>query len=87
MGRRLLYFGGSQCPPCKHFWQTIIKPQVADVHPDKVDFVVDKYDVAMKYKIRYTPTLILLQDGEEVKRFVGGSESIVGEILDFLESE
>jgi thiol-disulfide isomerase/thioredoxin len=85
--RTLLYFGGSTCPPCKHFWKTIIKPQIADVYPNQVDFVVDDYNTAMRYHIKYTPTLILLdEDGNEVKRYVGCSEAMVGEIIDFLEN-
>lgn len=87
MMRKLLYFSGSTCPPCKYFWRSIIKPQVADLYPEQVDHVVDRYDVAKRFNIRQTPTLILLEDDEEVQRFVGCSESYVEEILDFLEGK
>ena len=85
--RRLLYFGASNCPPCRFFWQNYVKPRIADVYTEQVDFVVDSYGVAKRYNITKTPTMVLLEDEKEVRRFIGCSERYIDEIISFLENE
>lgn len=85
--RSLLYFSSSSCPPCKYYWATYIKPRVADVFGDKVRYVVDDFNVAKKYHIKETPTMILFDDDKEVERYKGCSIVVVSRIVDFLERD
>jgi len=72
MQRELLKFQADWCSPCK---------QLSSVMKD-VDFgipinIIDvDHDTAMatKYQIRGVPTLILLEDGKEVKRMSGAKK-------------
>lgn len=72
-GVTLVDFWATWCMPCK-----MMVPALNDVAEElngkakvaKVD--VDQHQLlAAKYNVRSIPTLILLRDGKEVKRFVG----------------
>jgi thioredoxin 1 len=59
---RLIYFYSQNCPPCKQM--TPIIDELATQHEmiKKVDVSANP-DAARQYKIRATPTLILVKDG------------------------
>ncbi|MEJ2621895.1 MAG: thioredoxin family protein [Candidatus Thiodiazotropha sp.] len=59
---RLIYFHSQNCPPCKQM--TPIIDELATQHEPitKID-VSSNPDAARQYKIRATPTLILVKDG------------------------
>lgn len=72
-GVTLVDFWATWCMPCK-----MMVPALNDVAEElngkakvaKVD-VDQNQELAAKYKVRSIPTLVLLKDGKEVKRFVG----------------
>ncbi len=72
-GVTLVDFWATWCMPCK-----MMVPALNDVAEElngkakvaKVD-VDQNQELAAKYKVRSIPTLVLLKDGKEIKRFVG----------------
>ncbi len=73
-GLYALKFGATWCGPCKILEPNLKKmeaefPSINIKHID-----VDEYPkLAKEYKIRSVPTVILLKDGQEVKRVSGAS--------------
>lgn len=69
MARELLKFQADWCSPCKQL-SLIMKNEDFGMPVTLIDI---DYDTAMttKYQIRGVPTLILLEDGKEVKRMSG----------------
>lgn len=73
MERKLIKFYADWCGPCK-----LMKP-VADKIAEEnnlklIEINVDEQqNVAAKYGVRSIPTLVLLQDGEEIARMTGAS--------------
>lgn len=66
---KYLYFSAKWCGPCRMLGP--IMEQVSQQIPvQKVD-VDSEYELASQYGIRNIPTVVLLQNGQEVKRFVG----------------
>ena len=66
---KYLYFSASWCGPC----QTLkpVMEQVSKTIPvTKIDVDTDAQTVS-DYGIRSVPTVILVKDGREVKRFTG----------------
>ena len=66
---KYLYFSASWCQPC----QTLkpIMEQVSKTIPvTKIDVDTDAQTVS-DYGVRSVPTVILVKDGREVKRFTG----------------
>ena len=65
----LLFSNSKNCIPCKS-----LKTYLATNHPDfqytEVD-VFEDMDKAMEYKVRSSPTIILLKDGVVVDTVVG----------------
>ena len=69
MAKELLKFQADWCSPCKQL--SLIMKNVDFGMP--VTLIDIDYDTAMttKYQIRGVPTLIVLEDGKEVKRMSG----------------
>ena len=69
MAKELLKFQADWCSPCK---QLSVIMKNADLGMPVTLIDID-YDTAMttKYQIRGVPTLIVLEDGKEVKRMSG----------------
>lgn len=73
--KKLLYFGAEWCSACEK-----LQPIVAQEAPQKgyeVEFLdMDEDDGAFfadEYHVRGLPTIIILEDGKEVKRAVGNT--------------
>lgn len=66
---KYLYFFGTWCGPCR-----MLGPIMNDVSQQipvqKVD-VDSEFELASQYNVRNVPTVVLLDNGQEVKRFVG----------------
>ena len=67
-------FSASWCQPCKVLAPIFneVKSAVGGVSFQDVD-VDQSSDLAIQYKVRGVPTIIIEKDGQEVKRIVGMS--------------
>jgi thioredoxin-like negative regulator of GroEL len=64
------YFTASWCGPCKAF-KPIIKELIEEGQPIEI-LDIDEYpDLAIYFKILSVPTTIILDDDQEIERFVG----------------
>ena len=70
-GIKVLKFSATWCGPCKALTEALTG---VDIGVEIVEIDVDKnQNLAQQYNIRGVPTLILAQDGKEVKRIVGAA--------------
>ena len=67
--KKLLRFTASWCGPCKILAASIERADL-DIPIDVID-IDENTELANQYKIRSVPVLVLLKNGEEVKRSVG----------------
>lgn len=67
-------FSASWCGPCKVLAPIFneVKSEVREVVYQDVD-VDQNSDLAIQYKVRGVPTIVIEKDGQEVKRIVGMS--------------
>jgi thioredoxin 1 len=68
--KELLKFSASWCGPCKSLTNNLKNVDLGDVKLIDID-VDEEFEKAAKYNIRGVPTLVLLEDGIEVKRTSG----------------
>jgi thioredoxin 1 len=68
--KQLIKFSASWCQPCKSLASNMKNVDFGEVEVKEVD-IDDNFDEAKKYNIRGVPTLVLLEDGVEVKRTSG----------------
>jgi thioredoxin 1 len=68
-GKVLAVFSASWCSPCKVL-ASIIENNPLAIPLVEIDIDED-YELAAKYKVRGVPTLIVVENGEEIKRKVG----------------
>jgi len=71
-GISLVKFSATWCGPCKMMASTIqkVEPEFPTVKFHDID-VDDFANLAVNYKIRSVPTVIVFKDGEEITRLVG----------------
>ena len=67
--KELIKFHATWCGPCKSL-SNIMKTIDVGMPVTECD-IDDNMDQAAKYAVRGVPTVVLLEDGKEVKRFVG----------------
>jgi thioredoxin 1 len=67
-------FSAAWCGPCKVLTPIFdqVKSEVSDVSFQEVD-VDTNSSLAIQYKVRGVPTIVIEKDGQEVKRIVGGT--------------
>jgi len=80
--KQILYFTASWCGPCR-ILGPIMESIKGQVSYSKLDVDVEQ-DLAVKYKVRSVPTLVLVENGVEKNRLVGVHQS--PEILKFYNS-
>ena len=68
--KQLLKFSASWCGPCKSLSANFKHVDLGEVELKEID-IDENMDMAKEYNIRGVPTLILLEDGTEVKRTSG----------------
>jgi len=66
---KYLYFSAAWCNPCKRLGP-IMNEVSQQIPVQKVD-VDSEFELASQYNVRNVPTVVLLDNGQEVKRFVG----------------
>ena len=80
--KQILYFTASWCGPCRQLGP-IMESLNGQINYRKLD-VDNEQDLAVKYKVRSVPTLVLVENGVEKNRMVGVQQS--PEILRFYNS-
>ncbi len=80
--KQILYFTASWCSPCRMLGP-IMESVKGQVNFSKLDVDVEQ-DLAVKYKVRSVPTLVLVENGVEKNRLVGVHQA--PEILNFYNS-
>ena len=75
--RKILYFTAAWCAPCKAL-SPVMDSLQGQINFDKID-VDSNTDLSAQYGVRGVPSLVLLENGEEVSRLVGvqSKESIL----------
>lgn len=69
--KQILYFTAGWCPSCQNM--TPIVEQLKRTHSIPVQKIDIDYDGTFvpKYNVKSVPTTIVLENGEEIKRYVG----------------
>jgi thioredoxin 1 len=80
--KQILYFTASWCGPCRTLGP-IMESLKGQVNYRKLD-IDSEQDLAIQYKVRSVPTLVLVENGVEKNRMVGVHQS--PEILRFYNS-
>ena len=67
--KQLFYFSADWCQPCKALGPTMdrVSEQI-QIHKINIDY---EADVVQKYGVKNIPTVILVENGQEVRRFTG----------------
>ena len=75
--RKILYFTAAWCAPCKAL-SPIMDSLQGQINFDKID-VDTNTDLSAQYGVRGVPSLVLVENGNEVGRLVGAQtkESIL----------
>lgn len=68
--KQLLKFSATWCGPCKMLSGSLEQANLGDVELVEIDIDEDM-EKAVHYRVRGVPTLVLLEDGVEVKRQSG----------------
>jgi thioredoxin len=78
--KQLFYFSAEWCQPCKTL--APIMERVAQTTPVQKVNVDYEPDVITKFGVRNIPTVILVENGQEVRRFTGAKS--YNDILNFI---
>jgi thioredoxin len=78
--KQLFYFSAEWCQPCKTL--APIMEQVAQTTPVQKVNVDYEPDIITKFGVRNIPTVILVENGQEVRRFTGAKS--YNDILNFI---
>ena len=68
--KQLLKFSATWCGPCKMLAGSLESADLGDVELVEID-IDENIEKALEYKVRGVPTLVLVEDGVEVKRKSG----------------
>lgn len=79
--KKLVYFSASWCQPCVTFGPQLENiTSLRDIPLEKINVDLDPR-MTMKYHIKSIPTVVLVENDQEIKRFVGIKSE--NEILNF----
>ena len=79
--KQYLYFSAPWCGPCRMLGP--IMERVNNTIPVQKVNVDENSELAMEYNVRNVPTVVLLENGQEVKRLIGmNPEARYLEVLD-----
>ena len=67
--KQYLYFSAPWCRPCRMLGPVMQK--VNNTIPVQKINVDEQSEIAIQYNVRNIPTVVLLENGQEVKRLVG----------------
>ena len=67
--KKILYFSAAWCGPCKMLGP-IMESLSGQINYEKID-VDNNQDLSIKYGVRNIPTLVLVENGEAVRRLTG----------------
>lgn len=67
--KKIYKFSATWCGPCKMLSRTLATVE-SPIEVEEVD-IDQKVELTQQYKVRGVPTLILVEDGAEIKRKVG----------------
>ena len=72
-GKYVLEFSANWCGPCNMFKTVFekVKKEFNDITFVNIDVDSDKTNLAKKYGVMSIPTVILFEDGNEIKRNIG----------------
>jgi thioredoxin-like negative regulator of GroEL len=70
MSKQLWYFSAPWCGPCKSFGPTMDRVESKGIPVNKINIDYDA-NATTKFGIKSVPTVILVDNEQEVKRFVG----------------
>lgn len=79
--KQVLKFSAKWCGPCQALGMTIKSQDDWGVEIKEID-IDDELDMAAEYSIRSVPTLVMLEDGKEVKRKSGAMNA--SQLKDFI---
>jgi thioredoxin 1 len=68
--KEVLKFYADWCGPCKMLSKTLENLKDNDIPIKEID-IDEQTDLAVQYNVRSVPTMVLLENGSEVKRVVG----------------
>lgn len=72
--KKLLFFSkGETCEPCKEVQQYLDNKGVSGY--DKIN-PFEEIDLSIQHNVKSVPTLVLLEDGVEIKRVVGAKINV-----------
>lgn len=77
--KKILYFSAAWCGPCKMLGP-IMESLAGQINYEKID-VDNNQDLSIQYGVRNVPTLVLVENGEAVRRLVGVQQK--EQILEF----
>ena len=78
--KQLWYFSAPWCGPCKMFGPTMDRVASQGIPVKKVNIDYEA-DASTKYGVRSIPTVILVENEQEVNRFVGAKTE--QQVIDF----
>ena len=78
--KQLWYFSAPWCGPCKMFGPTMDRVATQGIPVKKINIDYEA-DASTKYGVRSIPTVILVENEQEVNRFVGAKTE--QQVIDF----
>jgi len=67
--KQYLYFSAPWCGPCRMLGP--VMQRVNNTIPVQKVNIEEQSDLAQQYNVRNIPTVVLLENGQEVKRIIG----------------
>jgi len=67
--KQYLYFSAPWCGPCRMLGP--VMERVNNTIPVQKVNIEEQSDLAQQYNVRNIPTVVLLENGQEVKRIIG----------------